>query len=52
MVSDGYAIRMFRPDGRKYDGQWVNGKQEGQGTYTNEKGVTRVGDWKEGKCVG
>ena len=35
-------------DGRKYDGAWKNGKQDGFGFYTDEKGVQR-GKWVEGK---
>jgi len=38
-----------RPDGRKYDGQWLNGKQDGVGSYTTASGKTKQGQWKEGK---
>ena len=40
-----------RPDGRKYDGQWLNGKQDGVGTYTTSSGKTKQGQWKEGKRI-
>lgn len=45
--SDQSDIR--RPDGRKYDGQWLNGKQDGVGSYTTASGKTKQGQWKEGK---
>ena len=32
-----------RPDGRKYDGAWLNGKQDGVGTYTTSGGKTKQG---------
>ena len=38
-----------RPDGKKYDGQWLNGKQHGRGTYYSVRGDKREGVWKEGK---
>ena len=40
-----------RPDGRIYDGEWVNGKQHGIGSYTNAKGVKIEAEWREGKKV-
>ena len=40
---------MYRPDGRKYVGQWKNGKQEGKGAYTNAKGETKDFEWRDGK---
>ena len=33
---------------RKYVGQWKNGKQHGQGTYTYVNGDKYVGEWKKG----
>ena len=42
---------MLRPDGKKYVGQWLNGKQHGKGAYTNIKGETKECEWKEGKRV-
>jgi hypothetical protein len=38
-----------RPDGRKYEGQWSNGKQNGKGYYTDEHGVRKLALWKDGK---
>jgi len=39
------------PDGRKYVGAWLNGKQDGVGTYTTAGGKQRMGQWKEGKRI-
>jgi hypothetical protein len=36
------------PDGRRYDGSWKNGKQDGEGQYTSEDGITITGLWKDG----
>ena len=38
-------------DGRKYDGQWVNGKQHGVGKYVMADKSERMGEWLEGKRV-
>ena len=38
-----------RPDGRKYEGQWMNGKQHGEGVYTTSNGRTKRGKWVDGK---
>ena len=38
-----------RPDGRKYEGQWMNGKQHGEGIYTTQNGRTKRGQWVDGK---
>ncbi len=38
-----------RPDGRRYEGEWLNGKQHGHGLYTNAKGEKREGQWINGK---
>ena len=38
-----------RPDGRKYDGGWLEGKQHGQANYTNKDNVVKVGIWENGK---
>lgn len=40
-----------RPDGRKYEGEWRNGKQHGKGRFTNLKGVVEEATWLEGKRV-
>ena len=41
-----------RPDGRTYDGEWLNGKQHGQAIYTNASGQRKRGTWLEGKKNG
>ena len=38
-----------RPDGRRYSGGWLEGKQHGQSKYTNKDGVEKVGIWEYGK---
>lgn len=42
---------LFRPDGRKYIGGWVNGKQHGRGMYIHPNGEKKEGEWKEGKRI-
>ena len=37
-----------RPDGRKYEGEWKNGKQHGVGVYTSSSGKSKKGEWSEG----
>lgn len=39
----------IRPDGRKYEGGWLDGKQNGRATYTNAQNKVRVGIWSNGK---
>jgi len=36
-------------DGRKYVGEWKNGKKHGQGTYAFANGDKYVGEYKDGK---
>ena len=38
-------------DGRKYEGPWVLGKQDGIGVFTTSAGKRQRGEWKEGKLV-
>ena len=40
-----------RPDGRKYKGQWKNGKQEGKGIFVAPDGQEKEGTWKEGSKI-
>jgi hypothetical protein len=42
---------IYRPDGRKYEGDWKNGKQHGVGIYTSASGKTKKGEWSEGKRI-
>ena len=30
---------------------WDKGRQHGTGTYTNSKGIARMGEWDEGEQV-
>jgi hypothetical protein len=41
------------PDGRCYDGQFVNGLMDGFGMFKgpNTKNKERLGEWREGKRV-
>ena len=36
----------------QYVGEWKNGKQDGQGTYTYSDGSVQKGLWKNGKFIG
>lgn len=38
------------PDGRKYIGEWSQGKQHGKGEYIKE-GKSRKGIWEMGKRI-
>jgi predicted secreted acid phosphatase len=35
-------------DGRRYEGIWVNGKQQGIGIYYLITGEKKYGEWKDG----
>ena len=39
------------PDGRKYDGNWKNGKQHGVGIIHSSHGEVKKGEWADGKRV-
>jgi len=39
-------------DGEKYDGEWKDGKQNGQGTLTFKDGSKYLGEWKDGEYHG
>ena len=36
-------------NGARYSGQWVNGKQNGEGTYTDSRGNVTHAIYKDGK---
>ena len=38
-------------NGDKYVGQWLNGKENGQGTKTSPNGSKQVGKWLNGKLI-
>ena len=42
----GKGIREYR-DGSKYDGEFLNGKRHGEGTFETKTGVYFVGTWSE-----
>jgi hypothetical protein len=46
-----FILIRYRPDGRKYDGEWKNGKQHGIGVYQSASGKTKKGEWADGKRV-
>ena len=46
-----YAAHTY-PDGSKYEGEWKDGKQHGQGTYSWHDGDQYVGEWKDDKPHG
>ena len=39
------------PDGRKYEGNWKQGKQDGRGIYYSATGKQREGEWSKGKRI-
>ena len=41
----------YRPDGKKYMGEWYDGKQHGKGTYIFPNGMKKDGEWKDGKRI-
>ena len=40
------------PDGRNYVGEWKDGKQHGQGTYTFTNGRVLKGLWRNDEFIG
>ena len=43
----------FYPDGRKFEGQWLNGKRNGHGTlFSARNEVLAEGEWEDGELVG
>ena len=40
------------PDGRKFAGEWKDGKRHGQGTTVTADGSKYVGEWKDGQTNG
>jgi len=39
-------------DGRKYIGEFRDGKEEGEGTFKWPNGNKYIGQWKDGKMTG
>ena len=50
------SVKYTYPHGKKYEGEWKNGKYHGQGKLTIGKGIFEgdkyEGDWKDGKQHG
>lgn len=47
---NGHGVAVWsNGDGKKYDGEWVNGNMEGQTTYTQRSGDTFVGTFKNNR---
>lgn len=44
----GYGVYTWA-DGRRYEGNWSNGKQHGEGKYILPNGTIKIGIWQEGK---
>ena len=41
----------FRPNGKKIEGEWLNGVQHGECTITETDGTQKIGEWSQGKRV-
>ena len=48
---NGKLLLYDRPDGRKYEGDWMNGQQHGFGRYLSKTGEVIHGEWKNGKRI-
>lgn len=44
----GYGVYSWA-DGRRYEGEWKNGKQHGKGKYILLDGTIKTGIWEDGK---
>ena len=42
---------LLRPDGKRYVGEWLEGKQHGRGVMEDPKGQRREGEWSNGVHV-
>ena len=51
VIPNGQGVYTY-PDGKKYFGQWKDGKINGQGTYTSPFRWKYVGEFSEGKFHG
>jgi hypothetical protein len=49
---NGQGIMAFYVNGDKYEGEWKNGKPDGNGILTFKNGDMYSGDWKNGKADG
>mgnify|MGYP002352924332 CR=1 FL=1 len=48
---EGRGVEMWN-DGRKYDGEFKNGKKDGEGTFEWPNGNKYIGSWRNGKQHG
>lgn len=39
-------------DGRRYEGEYKNGKKDGEGTFEWPSGIKYIGSWRNGKQHG
>lgn len=47
---NGHGVAVWsKGDGKKYDGEWVNGNMDGQTTYTQRSGDTFIGTFKNNR---
>ena len=51
MLPHGYGKQQWE-DGSKYDGEWIDGKAEGRGTFVYENGDVYNGSFKADKACG
>mmetsp|Transcript_17896 Transcript_17896/g.30586 ORF Transcript_17896/g.30586 Transcript_17896/m.30586 type:complete len:134 (-) Transcript_17896:74-475(-) len=51
-VRSGWGKMTFSDDGCVYEGQWVRGLHDGQGTKSWADGIEYVGEWKGGMMHG
>ena len=51
VVKHGYGVQIWK-DGAKYEGEWVNGKANGKGTFYHLNGDIYVGDFKDDRANG
>lgn len=42
---------MYMADGRRFEGEWVTGRQHGDGMVVNKDGTVKRGKWHKGKPV-
>lgn len=46
----GYGVYVW-VDGRRYEGNWQNGRQHGEGKYILANNTVKVGIWEDGKRI-
>lgn len=48
---DGHGVMIFN-DGNTFTGTFKNDRPHGKGRMSDKDGVTRIGDWVNGKMLG